>query len=684
MFAGPGAARHLADFGADVVKIEAPAGDGVRRMGWFPPEGGDSYTWKLLGRNKRAIVADLKSGAGRDALLALADRADVLVENFRPGTLERLGLGPDVLAARNPRLVVLRVTGFGQDGPYASRPGFATMAEAMSGFAAINGEPDGPPLLPPIALTDEVAAIAGAFAVMVALRDRDRTGLGQVIDVNLLESMLQMMSALPSAAAHLGYEQPRLGSGIPYSVPRGTYRCADDRWVAISTSAESVAQRVLALLGLDDDARFASFESRAEHRDELDAAVTAWVGRRPSAEVLAAFEAAEAAIAPVYTMREVLADPHVRARDVFVEVDGIVMQGPVARLSRIAGRDALGRPCARRRHRRSPRRARQSLSRPTDRRLADASQRHRPRPIPSPDSLKRFVERFVATPHTLARAHPRERFVERFVVTGFGVRCRTRSVAFASSVASPPDQCFPRTQICRLGAHMPAVRYPTRYRDRSARPRRIRRVPRRVRTPSSQRATELDAAQQALAVELAEVRTKLAEMRVVMWPRVDPKDIVHGFRRTLRGGPPPIPPESHRTRMPVRRRKLRSAVLRCWRATTRPMTLVEIHREIASERVRDRVAPPGATTRGLPRATRSPKAAPSASSGASTGSVYSIRPSVGASKIDITPAATPRVTRDQFDGSGASSTRSRPRDRASSSARLAWCTSSAAPNACVG
>jgi crotonobetainyl-CoA:carnitine CoA-transferase CaiB-like acyl-CoA transferase len=334
VFAGPGAARHLADFGADVVKVEAPAGDGVRRMGWFPPEGGDSYTWKLLGRNKQAVVADLKSDGGRELFTALVDRADVLIENFRPGTLERLGFGPDVLAARNPGLVVLRVTGFGQDGPYASRPGFATMAEAMSGFAAINGEPDGPPMLPPIALTDEVAAIAGAFAVMVALRDRDRTGLGQVIDVNLLESMLQMMSALPSAAAHLGYEQPRLGSGIPYSVPRGTYRCADNRWVAISTSAESVAQRVLALLGLGDDERFATFESRAAHREELDAAVTTWVGHRPSAEVLRAFEEAEAAIAPVYTMSEVLADPHVRAREVFVEVDGIVMQGPIARLMR--------------------------------------------------------------------------------------------------------------------------------------------------------------------------------------------------------------------------------------------------------------------------------------------------------------------------------------------------------------
>jgi crotonobetainyl-CoA:carnitine CoA-transferase CaiB-like acyl-CoA transferase len=306
-------------------------------MGWFPPGGGDSYTWKLLGRNKRAVVLDLKTDFGRDALLSLADDADVLIENFRPGTLERLGVGPDVLLGRNPRLVVLRVTGFGQHGPYASRPGFATMAEAMSGFAAINGEPDGGPLLPPIALTDEVTAVAGAFAVMVALHERARSGLGQVIDVNLLESMLQMMSALPSAAAHLGYEQPRLGSGIPYSVPRGTYQCADGRWVAISTSAESVAHRVLTLLGVEGDARFSTFESRALHRDELDAIVRAWVGARSSDEVMGAFAEAEAAIAPVYTMREVLEDPHVQARGVFVEVDGVVMPGPIARLSRTPG-----------------------------------------------------------------------------------------------------------------------------------------------------------------------------------------------------------------------------------------------------------------------------------------------------------------------------------------------------------
>ncbi len=333
VLAGPGTGRYLADFGADVVKVESPSGDGTRHMGWMPPDGGDSYMWQLVGRNKRAIVLDLKTERGCEAMWRLVDRSDVLIENLRPGTLERLGFPPDALFARNPRLVLLRVSGFGQTGPYATRPGFATLAEAMSGFAAINGEPDGPPLLPPIALTDEIAALAGAFAVMVALRHRDQSGAGQVIDVNLIESLLQVMNALVSAAAHLGYDQPRLGSGIPYTVPRGTYRCRDGRWVAISTSAESVAQRVLEVIGVAGDARFATFSGRAEHRDELDAAVAAWIGARPSTEVLEVFSAAQAAIAPVLAMTELLADPQIVARGVIADVGGVRQQGPVARLS---------------------------------------------------------------------------------------------------------------------------------------------------------------------------------------------------------------------------------------------------------------------------------------------------------------------------------------------------------------
>src|SRR5581483_11380151 len=301
VLAAPGAARHLADYGADVVKVEPPAGETARHMGWADPRDGASLIWKIVARNKRAVVLDLKTERGMDALLRLVDSVDVLVENMRPGTLERLGLAPDTLLARNRRLVVLRVSGFGQDGPYARRPGFATIAEAMSGFAGLSGEPDGAPLLPPIALTDEITALAGALA---------------------------------AAYASFGYLQPRLGSGIPYSTPRGTYRCADGVWVAVSTSTDSVACRVAELLGVGRDDRFATFSRRVEHRDDLERLVREWIARRPSAEVLDAFERAEAAIAPVYSMADVVADPHVRERQALVEVDGVLMQAPVARMSR--------------------------------------------------------------------------------------------------------------------------------------------------------------------------------------------------------------------------------------------------------------------------------------------------------------------------------------------------------------
>lgn len=342
VLAGPGCARHLADFGADVIKVERPGtGDTARDMGWRDPADDVALFWKIAGRNKRTVVLDLKSSEGVDALRRLIDTADVLVENFRPGKLEALGLGPEVLLSTNPRLVITRVTGFGQTGPYASRPGFATLAEAMSGFAGVNGEPDGAPLLPPIALTDEVTAIVAAFATMVAVH----SGVGQVVDVNLLESMLQLMGPLVSAHALTGYLQPRLGSGIPYSVPRNTYRCADGSWVAISTTAESVAQRFLTLVGVPDDPRFAGFAGRVEHRDEIDRLVGAWVAQRTRAEVLAEAERAEVAAAPVYSMADIVVDPHLAERGAIVEVDGVPMQDVIARLSatpgsvRFVGRD---------------------------------------------------------------------------------------------------------------------------------------------------------------------------------------------------------------------------------------------------------------------------------------------------------------------------------------------------------
>jgi crotonobetainyl-CoA:carnitine CoA-transferase CaiB-like acyl-CoA transferase len=333
--AGPGCARYLADFGADVIKVERPGtGDTTRAMGWTHPDDDVTLWWKLAGRNKRSVVADLKEPDDLAFVRRLISTADVLVENFRPGTLERLGLDPVDLIADNPRLVVTRVTGFGQDGPYAQRPGFATLAEAMSGFAAINGEPDGGPLLPPIALTDEVTALTAALATMIALH----SGVGQVVDVNLLESLVQLMGPLLSLWELRGELQPRLGSGIPYSVPRGTYRCADGRWVAISTSAESVAVRVMELIGLGDDPRFEGFAGRIAHREEVDEVLGAWCAARPLVEVLRAFEEAQAAAAPVYDMAELAADPHLRARGAVTDLDGTPMQGLVARLSATPGR----------------------------------------------------------------------------------------------------------------------------------------------------------------------------------------------------------------------------------------------------------------------------------------------------------------------------------------------------------
>jgi crotonobetainyl-CoA:carnitine CoA-transferase CaiB-like acyl-CoA transferase len=345
--AGPGAARHLGDFGADVIKVERPdgKGDGTRSLGWRDPTDDVTLWWKLVGRNKRTITLDLKADADKQTLLRLAATADVLIENFRPGTLERLGLGPQQLHEANPKLVITRVTGFGQTGPYAARPGFATLAEALSGFAAINGEPgdDSQPLLPPIALTDEVTALVAAFATMVALHSNK----GQVVDVNLLESMLQLMGPLPAAAGRLGYDQPRLGSGIPYTVPRGTYRTKDGEWVAISTSSEPVAQRVLALVGLGDDEALATGDGRAAARHRIDEAVAAFIGERTTGDAVQAFLDADAAVAPVLKMTDVIADPHVLDRGILLDVDGdgVLQQAPVARLSETPGRIRwTGRP----------------------------------------------------------------------------------------------------------------------------------------------------------------------------------------------------------------------------------------------------------------------------------------------------------------------------------------------------
>jgi crotonobetainyl-CoA:carnitine CoA-transferase CaiB-like acyl-CoA transferase len=334
VLAGPNCARYLGDFGADVIKVERPdGGDSMRNMAWRDPRDGSGLWWKMVNRNKRTIALDLKATDDLALFRRLVTDADVLVENFRPGTLERLGLGPDVLLTWNPRLVITRVTGFGQTGPYANRAGFATIAESMSGLAAISGEADGQPLLPPIALTDEITGVVAAFATMVALR----SGVGQVVDVSLLESLFQLMSPLVSLYGVTGEQQPRMGAGLPYTVPRGTYRCADDRWVGVSTSADSVAARVLRLLGVGDDPRFTTFTDRMAHRDALEGLMVDFCSRYPRDEVIARFTAADAAIGPVLDMADIATDPHYAARDAIVELDGTPMQGLIAKLSRTPG-----------------------------------------------------------------------------------------------------------------------------------------------------------------------------------------------------------------------------------------------------------------------------------------------------------------------------------------------------------
>ncbi|MFJ8809035.1 CaiB/BaiF CoA transferase family protein [Streptomyces sp. NPDC102490] len=344
LFAGPLAATMLGDFGAEVIKIEHPTRPDPSR-GHGPSKDGVGLWWKLLGRNKHAITLDLSKPAGRTTLLRLAATADVVVENFRPGTLEKWNLGWDELSAVNPRLVLTRVTGFGQFGPYARRPGFGTLAEAMSGFAAMTGEPDAPPTLPPFGLADSIAALATAYAVMTALAARERTGEGQVVDMAIIEPILTVLGPQPLWYDQLGHVQPRTGNRSQNNAPRNTYRTADGTWVAVSTSAQSVAERVMRLVGrpeLIDEPWFATGADRARHADVLDTAVGDWIARHSRADVLAAFERAEAAVAPVQDVRDVMTDPQYRALDTLTTVDDpelgpLRMQNVLFRLSATPG-----------------------------------------------------------------------------------------------------------------------------------------------------------------------------------------------------------------------------------------------------------------------------------------------------------------------------------------------------------
>jgi len=344
VYAAPITAMLLGDFGADVIKVEHPKGDPARTHGW--DREGHGLWWKVIARNKRTVTLNFGKPEGQDVLRRLVAEADVMVENFRPGVMEKWGLSPDRLLEINPRLVMLRVTGFGQTGPYAQRRAFGTLMEAMSGFAHQTGQEDGPPTLPPFGLADGIAGIAGAAAVLIALYHRDaQGGAGQVIDLALLEPLLGILGPGPTVYDQLGIIAGRHGNRSPNNAPRNAYVTRDGRWVAISASATSVAERVMRLVGrgdLTEKPWFASAGERSRRSEVLDAAVSKWIAAREFDDVVRAFDEAGAALAPIYDVEQLLSDPHVQARETITTVDDedlgpLKMQNLMFRLERTPG-----------------------------------------------------------------------------------------------------------------------------------------------------------------------------------------------------------------------------------------------------------------------------------------------------------------------------------------------------------
>ncbi len=344
LFAGPLAATILSDFGADVIKVEHPRGDPVRHHGYS--KDGVPLWWKMLSRNKRTVTLNLSTAEGQDIMCRLVEDSDVLIENFRPGTLERWNLAPERLQTINPRLVIARVTGFGQFGPYSGRPGFGTLAEAMSGFAHITGDPDGPPTLPPFGLADGITAQATANAILMALYHRDvHGGPGQVLDIAIIEPILTILGPQPIVYDQLGIVQTRTGNRSVNNAPRNTYRTSDGRWVAISTSTQSIAERVMHLVGhpeVIEEPWFASGAERAKHADELDGYVAGWIGDRKIDDVIVAFEDADAAVAPIYDIAQIMEDPQYAALGSIASVEDpdlgtVRMQNVMFRMSDTPG-----------------------------------------------------------------------------------------------------------------------------------------------------------------------------------------------------------------------------------------------------------------------------------------------------------------------------------------------------------
>ncbi len=344
LFAGPVIGTLLADFGADVIKVEHPKGDALRSLGWH--KSGVSLWWAFANRNKRYVSLNLSKPRGAELLLELVKDADVLIESFRPGTFERWGLGPEVLHQVNPKLIIVRTTGYGQTGPDAPRPGFGTVAESLSGFAHINGQADGPPSLTPIALRDGVASLYGTFATMFALYHRDmHGGPGQVVDLAIYEPLFWLLGPQSIVFDQLGLVQGRTGSSTDWTAPRNAYQAKDGRWLGMSASSQSIAERVMTLVGhaeVIDEPWFADHAGRVRHKELLDEYISDWVGDRTSEEVIAAFEAAEAVIGPIYSIADIFKDPQYAARETITHVDDPVLgrvrlQNAFPRLSETPG-----------------------------------------------------------------------------------------------------------------------------------------------------------------------------------------------------------------------------------------------------------------------------------------------------------------------------------------------------------
>jgi len=332
----------LADFGAEVIKIEPPEGDPLRD--WLV--NGIPANWKVYARNKKSVCLNLRKPEAKDLLLRLVETAGIFIENFRPGTLEKMGLGPGALHARNPKLVIVRVTGWGQTGPYRHKPGFGTLAEGMSGFAALNGFEDREPVLPPMQLADCTAGAYGAFAALIALRHVEvGGGPGQVIDVSLLEPLFSFMGPQAASYRASGKLRPRTGSRSTTAAPRNAYRTRDAKWVCMSASTQAMTERLFRAIGradLIDHPRYRTNAERVKHAAELDAIIGEFIGRMTLAENLQFFDRHEVTVGPIYDIAQIMADPHVIAREMVVEYPddemGVVpMHGIVPPLSATPG-----------------------------------------------------------------------------------------------------------------------------------------------------------------------------------------------------------------------------------------------------------------------------------------------------------------------------------------------------------